>query len=185
VAFISGASGAWGRAEVRHWLLHDYAAATAHTCVGDRWGRREPTEGMHEGLVRVELEAVRARVLRMIQSAATAWYTTSFARDMIDARYVMVVYDRTGDQGFAPASHEDMRLVDRVASLFIADYLNQPADYTSVVCCEACGELSLGGAQPHARHAPWCADPPVRSGFVERGSRHARRRDRPTLRGVG
>jgi hypothetical protein len=99
---------------------------------------------------------------------------------MIDGRLVVCVYDRSGAQAYAPASHADMGLVHRVTSLFVADYLARPSDYDRVVACEACGEVSIGSQE---NHPTWCAEPPRLSGIVER--KDASDGKRQTTRGVG
>jgi hypothetical protein len=128
------------------------------------------------------VDEARARVTAMVHQAAVNWRAPSFARTMIDARLVLTVYDRSGQEGYAPAAHDDMRLKDRVAALFLADYLSRPSDYERIAACEACGEFVIG---TRPQHASWCAEPPSASGIVERSRPSRRYGGRLTLRGVG
>jgi hypothetical protein len=62
-----------------------------------------------------------------------------FAKAMVDAGLVVGVIDHESSSlGFAPVSSPEMRLVDRVRSLFVADYLTSPSDYASFRVCTAC-----------------------------------------------
>jgi hypothetical protein len=48
------------------------------------------------------------------------------------------------DRGaYAPVSLARMRLADRVASLFVADWLNDPTDYRKITHCRACGGIAF------------------------------------------
>ena len=113
-------------------------------------------------LERVVLDA-RARIFEMLASSATSWKTESFARTMVEGMLVVGVTDASGAIGYAPVRYAELRLVDRVASLFVADYLTRPSDYLTLATCEECGDLAFDG---EPRHAPWCAEPPLRSDVV-------------------
>jgi hypothetical protein len=82
---------------------------------------------------------------------------------MVEGMLVVGVHDTTGAIGYAPVRYAEMRLVDRVVSLFVADYLTRPNDYRRLVTCEECGDLAFDGLP---RHAAWCQEPPRRSDIV-------------------
>jgi hypothetical protein len=161
-------------------LILDYGAATAWTRMDHGHSPLDPTLGLDDLQVDMLVSRMRRRVMRMLEHAREMWRTPTFARDMIDGRLVVCVYDRSGAQAYAPASHADMGLVHRVTSLFVADYLARPSDYDRVVACEACGEVSIGSQE---NHPTWCAEPPRLSGIVER--KDASDGKRQTTRGVG
>jgi hypothetical protein len=70
-----------------------------------------------------------------------------------------------------------MRLVDRVASLFIADYLTRPRDYEQLVVCGQCDEVSFKWDEVHE---DGCEARGLRSGVVVRPRVH-----RSTRKGLG
>jgi hypothetical protein len=182
LAFIAGSAMGWNRAQLRSWLVLDYEPAITWTRLPDGHAPHDPLEGLDDVEVSMLVDQTRQRVLAMVQAAAVTWRAPTFARDMVDARLAIAVYDRAGAEAYAPAFHGDMRLKDRVASLFIADYLTRPSDYARVVACDACGELAIGSAP---RHSSWCAEPPTQSGIVERSRPSRTFGSRFTLKGVG
>ena len=180
LAFMAGTALVWSREELRRWLLLEYETATA-------WTRSDEapidfTTGLDDVEVSLLLDRTRARVMAMLERAHDLWKVPTFARDMIDGRLVVAVYDRDGSQAYAPTSHADMGLVHRVTSLFVADYLARPSDYALVSSCEACGQVAIGS---RSSHPSWCAEPPTKSGIVERTDDRRSYGKRPTLRGVG
>ena len=182
LAFVAGAARGWDRGQLRSWLFLDYEPATVWTRTADGRTPFDPVAGLDDVEVSMLVEATRQTVLRMIHAASVNWRVSTFARDMIDARLTVAVYDRTGAEAYAPAIHPDMRLKDRVASLFVSDYLSNRADYDRVVQCDACGEVAIG---TRPRHLPWCAEPPARSGIVERSRDSRTYHGRSTIKGVG
>jgi hypothetical protein len=180
LACLSGSAFGWSREQLRQWLILDYGAATAWTRMDHGHSPIDPTVGLDDGQIDMLISRTRRRVIRMLENARDMWRTPTFARDMIDGRLVVCVYDRAGVQAYAPASHSDMGLVHRVTSLFVADYLARPADYDRVISCDACGEVSIGLQESHPS---WCMQAPTKSGIVERRSGIDSKRQ--TTRGVG
>ncbi len=166
VAFAQGTTGGWGPRDLAAWLVDLYEPATeaTRTIVA---ARRRPPPSTYRALDATTLERVvldaRARIFEMLERSATAWEGESFARTMVEGMLVVGVTDAGGAIGYAPVRYGEMRLVDRVASLFVADYLTRPGDYVTLVTCEECGDLAFDG---EARHASWCAEPPLRSDIV-------------------
>ena len=68
---------------------------------------------------------------------------------MVDAGLVMGVSDDQGGLGYAPVHRMRMRLVDRLVSLFIADFLTRPGDYDSLLVCASCDEVSFAWDEVH------------------------------------
>jgi hypothetical protein len=182
LAFVVGSAFGWGAAQLRSWLVLDYEPAVVWTRVADGRAPHDPIAGLDEVDVATLVDSARDRMMRMLLTARVNWKPATFARDMIDARLAVAVYDRDGEEAYAPAVHADMRLIDRVMSLFVSDYLSRPADYDRIVSCDACGEVAIGTAP---RHLCWCAEPPAQSGIVERSRSQHRYDGRFTLRGVG
>jgi hypothetical protein len=165
LAFVRGTTGAWGPRDLAGWLVTHYEAATAptRTLVASR---RTPPSGPRgvdaARLERVVLDA-RARLFEMLDRCPAAWEGDAFAQTMVDGMLVVGVHDASGAIGYAPVRYGQMRLVDRVASLFVADYLTRPNDYQTLVTCEECGDVAFDGI---SNHAAWCAEPPIRSDMV-------------------
>lgn len=170
----------WERRDLARWLAGPYAHALAPTRhirrpPGPRVVRDEPIPAAHiqELLVRAHTRTVE--LLRDVGS----WCSDAFtARSAVDAGLVVGVSDDAGGIGFAPAATPYMRLVDRVQSLFLADFLTRPHEYTSFGVCEACEAVTF---EANALHEG-CTN----VGFVVEAppSRVVLRR-RPTLVGVG
>ena len=182
LAFVVGSAVGWGREQLRSWLVECYAPAVSWTRTADGRPTDDPLAGLDEVDVPALVDSTRQRTMRMLVTARDNWKPPSFARSMIEARLTVTVYDRDGEQAYAPAVHTDMRLIDRVTSLFVSDYLSRPSDYDRIVSCDACGDLAIGTAP---RDSCWCADPPAQSGIVERPHGARRYVPRITLRGVG
>jgi hypothetical protein len=68
---------------------------------------------------------------------------------MIDEGFVVGVVDESSAIGYAPLDAFDMRLVDRVRSLFVADFLTRPADYDRFSVCESCGAATFDAVESH------------------------------------
>jgi hypothetical protein len=69
--------------------------------------------------------------------------------------------------GYAPVDAPAMRLVDRVRSLFVADYLTRPADYAAFAVCDECEGATFDGALYHES----CARPRLRTVLRRRRAR--------------
>ncbi|HEY8079798.1 MAG TPA: hypothetical protein VIF62_36960 [Labilithrix sp.] len=177
LGFMTGAAFGFRRVDLRQWRLEQYETAVSYSRIGVRAVPWDDGAGLDDRALDRLVRSTRERVLRMLQSARRTWGTPTFARDMIDFRLVVAIYDRDHEVGYAPASNPEMRLVDRVASLFIADFLTDASDYAIVTPCDQCGEVGLGGV---VDHASWCLEAPTNSHVIERV-----RRSRTTLRGVG
>jgi hypothetical protein len=70
-------------------------------------------------------------------------------RASIDEGLVAGIVDEASDLGFAPVDNAGMRLVDRVRSLFVADYLTRPPDYAAFAVCDDCDGATFDGALCH------------------------------------
>ncbi len=177
LGFMTGAAFGFRRVDLRQWRLEQYESAVSYSRIGVRAVPWDDGAGLDDLALDRLVRTTRDRVMRMLLGARRTWGTPTFARDMIDFRLVVAIYDRDGEVGYAPAAHPELRLSDRVASLFIADFLTDAADYAVVTPCDQCGEVGLGGV---VDHASWCVDAPANSHIVEKV-----RRSRSTIRGVG
>lgn len=161
LGFAWGADRGWGRRELARWLVGPYAHAVAVSHVARSGVRRSVTERpLAEDTVKHLLRRSHAYLLDGLRSAATWRRDASFAREMIDEGFVVGVVDESSAIGYAPLDAFDMRLVDRVRSLFVADFLSRPSDYDTFAVCETCGAASFDGV---ASHSDICSGGGVRS----------------------
>ncbi len=162
--FMSGANGLWGRVDLAKWLLGPYRRATASTSHPTRNVRGRGAGGtVTDGAIEALLIRSRERLLELLTSCAASWEGGAFARDMVEGGLVVGVRDMVGAIAYAPIDRDGMRLVDRVESLLVADFLTRPGDYRDVRVCADCGEVAFRGEDE--RHLG-CWDVPAASGIV-------------------
>lgn len=173
--FISSSRWGWGKRDLANWLVHDYRPAVLEASARPR---SEVSSAKADEASATKLVAsARRRVVEMLTDAATAWNTAELARESIDSGLVIGVSDEIGGIGHAPVHQGRMRLVDRLASLFIADYLTRPRDYQQLVVCGQCDEVSFKWDEIHE---DGCEMRGPRSGVVVR-----QRIRRSTHKGLG
>ena len=170
VSFLARANGTWGRLELAHWLVSEYRPSVLvlrhEQAPPSASGRRAHPHSIADDGVGRGVEAARERVIQLALSALRSWKEAGFAREMIDCGLVVGVCDERGSLGYAPADRAELRLVDRVASLFVADFLTRPRDYESLVTCAGCGVPSFAWDRAHG---PGCdEDAPPRSGMFRK-----------------
>jgi hypothetical protein len=151
LGFAWGADHGWGRRELARWLVGPYAHSVAVSHVARSGVRRAFTERpLAEDTVKHLLRRSHAYLLDGLRSASTWRRDAAFAREMIDEGFVVGVVDESSAIGYAPLDAFDMRLVDRVRSLFVADFLTRPADYDDFAVCDTCGAATFDGIEAHA-----------------------------------
>ena len=149
-AFRSSASKSWGRTKFRSWLIVEYAMATEWTREDDvsPWSHRDAP--MQDERARMLVDEVRLRITRLLVDESSGWNKAGFAAAMIERGLITSVTDASGREAFAPAARVELSFLERVASIFIADFLAHPEDYTCLSSCECCGELEMNGIVQHA-----------------------------------
>ena len=152
-AFRASAAHGWGRTKLRSWLIVEYAMATEWTREDDvsPWSHRDAP--MHDERAHDLVDDVRRRITRLLVDESSGWRAPGFAAAMIDRGLITSVTDASGREAFAPAARVELSFLERVASIFIADFLAHPEDYASLSSCECCGELEMNG---HLQHASAC-----------------------------
>jgi len=71
------------------------------------------------------------------------------ARASIDQGLVAGIVDVQSELGYGAVDRPGMRLLDRVRSLFVADYLTRPADYAAFAICDDCDGATFDGGLYH------------------------------------
>lgn len=180
--FLSGSNAGWSRRELAGWLVGPYGSVVAPF---SRRSSTPPPSGIARvpgtvESVRVEslLASVRTAVVQRLIGCRESWTAARFARNMVDGGFVVGVSDEGGAIGYAPLDGRDMRLVDRVTSLVVADYLTRPNDFEHLLVCAGCREVSFSWTLAHREGCE----------HERRASGTERRRDlgaRETCRGAG
>ncbi len=151
LGFAWSAHHGWGRRELARWLVGPYARAASATRSLRMSGVRRAVNHrpLEEARVADLLVESRNEILEVLRNAYTWTHDASAARACIDEGLVAGIIDETSDLGYAPIDSMSMRLVDRVRSLFVADYLTRPSDYAAFAVCSDCEGATFDGALYH------------------------------------
>jgi hypothetical protein len=151
LGFAWSAHHGWGRRELARWLVGPYARATAATRSLRLSGMRRAV--MHRPLAEETIEELlqtaRAEIIEVLRGVWSWTHDARAVRACIDEGLVAGIVDDASDLGFAPVDHARMRLIDRVRSLFVADYLTRPGDYAAFAVCGECDGATFDGALYH------------------------------------
>ena len=153
-AFQRGTTVGWGRRELADWLMCQYAPCAA-TPLDAESSELPPAfeRTLDEGILERVIVDARARALRLLADLVDPSQASPIARLAVACGTVVPQRDERGGIAYSPVRLRRLRLSERVASLFIADYLNHPTDYRWVMLCRECGELSFAA---DLEHASWC-----------------------------
>lgn len=157
-SFLRGTTVGWGRRELADWLVCQYAPCAASPPYPESPEPSPASERtLDEGILeRVILDA-RGHALRLLADLVVPWQASPIARLAVACGTVVSERDERGGIAYSPVALKRMRLGERVASLFIADYLNHRTDYRWVMTCRECGELAFSA---ELQHASWCEATP-------------------------
>lgn len=125
-----GAQAGWGRRELAAWLVCHYGSCVAESSDPPRSQApaRRATAVTPDALGEVVADA-RMRMITLLEDLRDRDTAESVTRSIIARGFVEAVRDEHGAIAHVPVDQRRMRLADRVASLFVADYLNAPFDY--------------------------------------------------------
>ena len=107
-----------------------------------------------------------------LELAALVSGTPDFIEDALIDQHVRRVVDLRGERVWVPVDITRMRLRDRVASLFVADYLNRPSDYELFHVCHLCEAITF---DPESKALGRCATHRSSSIKIEAGGRATER----------
>jgi len=151
LGFAWSAHNGWGRRELARWLVGPYAHAVAATRALRASGTRPAVvhRVLDEETVEQLLSTTRTEILEMLRGVWSWTHDARAARARIGEGLVAGIVDEASELGFAPVDNVRMRLVDRVRSLFVADYLTRPGDYAAFAVCEDCDGATFDGGLYH------------------------------------
>lgn len=153
-AFVRGATLGWSGRALASWFVCQYAPSVvpATDAGGELLGpasERVLDDGMSE---RIILHA-HATVLKLLRDLVVPERASPIARVALATGSVLGLRDARGGVAYSPVALDGLYLGERVASLFVADYLTRPQDYRWLMTCAECGELAFSQGLVHAR---WC-----------------------------
>jgi hypothetical protein len=142
--FMSGVADGWTKLDLAIWLNGPYALASRHVPRGVRTAAPSSDHAIDEPAIEHLLVSVRGQILAGLELAALDHGTPDFIEDALIAQHVRRV-GVGGETAWVPVDVTRMRLKDRIASLFVADYLNRPDDYRNLFVCHLCETISFDG----------------------------------------
>jgi hypothetical protein len=134
---LAGVARGWSKVDLATWLLGPYAHATRHTKHGERTNVSGRSTVAAEAIELI-LQTARARLVAALGKAVDAGGVLDFADEAIDKGFVRRAVDQERFEVWVPVDGARMRLEDRVGSLFVADFLNDPRAYASLYVCPRC-----------------------------------------------
>lgn len=153
LAFMWSARASWGKRELARWLAGPYARAieaTREPAAARSTARATSRRSISDETIHELVAQSHARVAAALRSIGMWRDNPRFARLMVDGGVVVGVIDAASAIGYAPVASPEMRLVDRVTSLFVADFLTRPADYASFQVCDVCAGAAFDADHEHA-----------------------------------
>lgn len=188
LGFAWSAHHGWGRRELARWLVGPYAHAVAATRSLRASGTRQAVERrvLDEETVEELLATARAEIIDVLRGVWSWTHDAASVRASIGEGLVAGIVDEASGLGFAPVDNVRMRLVERVRSLFVADYLTRPGDYAAFAVCDDCDGATFDGGLYHVdctrprttvlrRRVPRALVLPEDSGYVPLTSSASRR----------
>lgn len=150
---MAGVARGWSKVDLAMWLLGPYARATRYTKHGERTNVSGRSTVAAEAIELI-LQTARARLVSALEEAVDAGGVLDFADEAIDKGFVRRAVDQEGFEVWVPVDGARMRLEDRVGSLFVADFLNDPQAYASLFVCPRCESVVF---EEGARAAGMCS----------------------------
>lgn len=143
LAFINGET--WGKRELAHWLLQHYrpiARAADDVPVSGTIARPRP-ESIHPIRLRAFLDDTRATLLEDLLGARSETNRIALQEQALDAGLVAPETDVAGRTCYVPVDLPDIRLIDRLRALLVADGLATGAELAHVIVCNVCNVVAF------------------------------------------
>ncbi len=134
----------WTKMELALWLLGPYASATRHVIHGERPHVVAPDAEVDLVALDELLLTTRRNLFAELEHASHAEEMVEVGRRLFERGLLHMATDGWEREVVVPVDRARVRLEDRVRSLFVADYLNEPLAYAGAVACRACGDIVVG-----------------------------------------
>ena len=164
LAFMSGVAVGWDKIDLALWLTGPYARATRHAKRGERVTDVGAGDVIDDETIEDLVTRVRGQLVAALEKAALDDGSLDFAEEAVSRGIVRRATTLEGEQVWVPVDATRLRLKDRLASLFAADFLNVPTEYQSLFVCHRCESVTFDA---HARAIGVCATHRI-SGVVPR-----------------
>jgi hypothetical protein len=159
--FLRGVRAGWDARDLSAWLTGAYAEAVCYVPRGE--ATLTPIDTPFT--LNERLCEARNGALLALDEARSSGSGLSFVRAAIRRREIIPAVDAYGTSFWIPLDRRKMQLRERVLSLFAADYLLRPGEYTGeLVVCPTCEAIVFDAK---ARAMGQCGVHRT-SGFVER-----------------
>lgn len=136
--FMAGVADGWTKFDLALWLRGPYALAARHSHHVERSVPPSRPQPIEEDTIEALIVGARGHVLAHLETAVLNNGTLDFIEEALLARHVTRAIDECSNYSWVPVDGARIRLRDRVASLFVADYLNDPAAYRDLYVCHQC-----------------------------------------------
>lgn len=166
--FMNGVATGWDKVDLALWLSGFYARATRHVPRGERVEMpiedAEPVTVAEESVVAL-VDRTRLQLLPALEKAAMELGELDFVDHCRSRRFVQTARLADGEPVVLAIDLPRMKLVDRVRSLFAADFCNRSYAYLDLLVCHRCESVVF---DEDAKRIGHCRAHKHVSGFVPR-----------------
>lgn len=165
LAFMAGVACGGDKLELVLWLTGPYAGATRHVPRGERVASLDAAGDIEDEAVGRLVAHARGELLASLRDPMLGHGALDFVDPCIDRGAVRRAVDDRGLEVWIPVDASRLHLLERVQSLFAADYLNDADGYRELFVCANCEALVFDAG---ARRRGVCAGHNRSSGIVPR-----------------
>jgi hypothetical protein len=148
---LAGAARGWGKRELARWLVGPYAHATRHSLRGERVAMVDREAPITDTTIQDLLGRVRTQIVVSLEKAVLDSGALDFSGEIVHRGLVMRAVDAEGADVWFPRDAARLRLRDRVRSLLVAHYMNDPVAYDGLFVCHLCEGVSFDAMCPGHR----------------------------------
>lgn len=141
LSLLAGTAAGWGKRELAYWLVGPYAHATRHTPRGERVAFFDDDRTVDDAAIETLLLRVRTQLVTSLERAALEGGALDFSGDILLRGVVKRAVGADGEDAWFPVDAARLRLRDRLRSLFVAHYMNDPASYDTLFVCHRCEDV--------------------------------------------
>jgi hypothetical protein len=160
---MDGIAEGWDKTDLALWLTGPYARATRHRERGERHFDVDRSALIPDDTIESLLTRVRGQTLAELETIVLDKGAFARAQAVADHGLVRRALDKTGTWTWIPIDGSRMRLRERVLSLLVADWLDDPLAWRALYVCHRCESVTFDEG---ARKIGHCARHRRLSGFV-------------------